>query len=210
MSEIVNRRIVLSLNANWQAIGLRSVAEAFVAMNGGSKDNPPVKALDISYSIDKNGEYEFDKMPSIFPVSWVEWIDLPIREYDLVLNTCKYKIRVPTVIVALNYNKIPKKSLYPTKKNLYDFQRGICGLTGRKISWSQANIEHKIPKSKGGRNTWENLIVADRDINNARGNKDYSELGLKPLFNHKTPAPIPAQFTIKKLESLDWRWFFET
>lgn len=204
---IADRKIVLALNAGWRAIGLRTVAQAFVAMNGGDKDNPPVKALDISYAVKDNGEYDFDTLPSMRAVGWSEWCELPIREYDLVINTAHNKIRVPSIVVAVNYHKIPKKRIRPTKSVLWELQKGICGLTHKPISMKQANIEHKTPRSLGGKDTFENLMVVDKKINSIRGNKPYEELGLKPGFTHKQPAPIPAEFTIKNYASLDWRWF---
>ena len=205
---VVDRKIVLNLNANWQAINIRTVSEAFISMNGGNKDSPPAKALDISYLQDENGNYDFEN-PSIIPVTWNEWVSLPIREFDLVVNTSRSKIRVPTVIVSVNYNKMPKKRFKPTRSLLFELQRGICGLTHKKISMKQSNLEHKIPKSLGGKDTFENLMVVDKDINSKRGNKPYSELGLIPLFSHKEPAPIPVQYSIKKLEVLDWKWFLD-
>lgn len=207
---IVDRKIVLSLNANWQAINIRTVAQAFVAMTGGDSDNPPVKALDISYPIDNDGNYDFNTMPSIVPCSWLEWIALPIREYDLVVNTSKYKIRVPTVVVSVNYNKIPKRRIRPTTRVLYEMQNGRCGYTNEKVTLKQVNIEHKVPRSLGGKDVFPNLMVVKKEINSKRGNRPLEELGLKPLFNHKEPAPIPAEFTIKNLASPDWKWFLTT
>ncbi|MDO8610981.1 MAG: hypothetical protein Q7R95_10660 [bacterium] len=204
---IADRRIVLNLNANWQAINIRTVHEAFVAMMGGTDDNPPVKALDISYSKNENGEYDFNTQPSIIPVSWIEWVSLPIREYDLTINTAKYKLRVPSVVVSVNYHKVPKKRFRPTKSVLLEMQKNICGLTGKPITAKQSNLEHKLPRSLGGRETFENLIVVDKTINSKRGNKPYEEFGLFPIFNHREPAPIPVNFTFKQYASLDWRWF---
>lgn len=204
---ITNRQIVLNLNANFQAINIRSVSDAFIAMNGGDANNPPVKALDIIYPRDENGDFDLNSPPDIVPVSWLEWLALPIYEHHLVINTSKCKIRVPSVIVSVNYFKVPKKRFSPNKRTLYDLQKGICGLTGRKISLKQANIEHKIPKSFGGKDTFENLMAVDKDINSKRGNKPYHTLGLRPLFKHQEPAPLPVSFTINPEINRDWRWF---
>jgi len=203
---IVDKKMVLCLNANWQAIGVRTVGEAFVAMMGGNNENPPVKALDISYPRNNDDSYDYSN-PSITPVSWVEWMALPIREFDYVVNTARNKIRVPTVVVAVNYKQMPKKRFRPTKQVLLELQQYICGLTGKKITAGQANIEHKVPKSDGGKDTFENLMAVDKRANNARGNKPYAELGLKPLFNHKEPAPIPVSFAIKNIAHQDWKLF---
>jgi len=45
----------------------------------------------------------------IRPVTWDEWITLPIRDGDNAVHTVRGAIRVPTVIVALNFAKVPKK-----------------------------------------------------------------------------------------------------
>ena len=203
----ITSRKVLCLNSGWQAIGVRTVKEIFVAMCGGEENNPPVKALDISYEKGENGEYDFNSQPSIIPVSWLEWLALPIREYDLVINSAKYKLRVPSVAVATNYSKIPKKRFRPNKSTLYNLQKGICGYTGEEISMNAGNLEHKIPKSLGGKETFENLMVVKKEINSARGNKNLDELGLRPLFKHREPAPIPASFVLNPNSHADWRWF---
>lgn len=205
---IIDRKIVLNLNANWQAINVRTVADAFVAMNGGNSDNPPVKALDISYPQDENGNYDFAN-PSIVPVTWNEWIALPIREFDLVVNTAKYKLRVPSVIVSVNFNKMPKKRFRPNKSTLYNLQGGRCGYTNEKISFNEGNIEHVQPRSLGGKDTFENLLVVKKELNSERGNKPLSELGLSRKFHHKEPAPIPSQYSIKTLANYDWKFFID-
>jgi 5-methylcytosine-specific restriction endonuclease McrA len=204
---IVDRKIVLNLNANWQIINVRTVQDAFVAMMGGNYDNPPVKALDIIYPQDENGDFDFNTTPDIIPVTWQEWIALPIYEHHLVINTSKYKIRVPSVIVSINYNKIPKKRFRPNKTTLYNMQGGRCGYTNDKISFNQGNLEHVKARSHGGKDTFENLLFIKKELNSKRGNKPLEELNLSPKFYHKEPAPIPVSFTIKTDESRDWKWF---
>ena len=205
---IIDRK-VLSLNGLWQAIGVKTVKDAFVAMNGGDTNNPPAKALDISYPQNEDGSYNFNEYPTIIPVSWLEWITLPIREYDTVINTCKMKLRVPTVIVAVNFKKIPKKRFRPTRQVLYQLQKGICGYSGKHIPITKGNIEHKKPRSQGGKDTFENLMFVDKTINSFRGDKPLEEVGLKPLFHNKEPQPIPVPYAIKRLEHSDWKLFVD-
>ena len=203
----ITSKKVLCLNANWQAINVRTVKEAFVAMLGGDSNNPPVKALDINYPILENGEYDFDTQPSIVPVTWLEWESLPIREYDFVINTSKNKIRIPSVVVSVNYTKIPKKRFRPTKPTLYKMQGGKCGYSGDKISINQGNLEHVNPRSHGGKETFENLMFVKKELNSLRGNKPLHEFPFKPLFKNREPQPIPVNFTISPGDNIDWRWF---
>jgi len=95
----------------------------------------------------------------------------------------------------------------PTKSLLYDMQKGICGYSGKKMSMKHMNIEHKQPKSLGGRDTFPNLMLVDTQINHARGNKPLEQVGLKPLFTHKEPQPLPVAYVIKSAVHPDWNYF---
>lgn len=205
----VNKLSVLHLNRNWQALGVKSIKNAFVSITGGDKDNVPATPLNISYPILENGEFDFGGEAQIEPVSWVEWQSLPIREYDAVINTSKAKIRVPSVIVSNNFAKLPKRKRALTARTLFEIQKGICGYSGKKLPFSAGNKEHKIPKSEGGKDTWENLMWVSKEINSKRGNKPLSELGLTPLFNHSEPKLVPAPCMIKKIEHIDWLLFIK-
>src|SRR4026207_905789 len=92
MSDILNKTIVLVLNRNWQAINIRTPQEAFRQI-----------ATKVATALEIEGENH------IRPVTWDEWITLPIREQDNAVRTAHREIRVPTVIVAVNYAKVPKK-----------------------------------------------------------------------------------------------------
>ena len=86
MSELLNKTIVLVLNRNWQAINIRTPQDAFCQM-----------ATNVATALDIEGDEH------IRPVTWDEWITLPVREHDSVVHTVRGAIRVPTVIVAVNY-----------------------------------------------------------------------------------------------------------
>src|SRR5215218_10244099 len=92
MSELLNKTIVLVLNRNWQAINIRTPQDAFCQM-----------ATNVATALEIDGEN------SIRPVMWDEWITLPVREGDHAVRTARGPIRVPTVIVAVNYARVPKK-----------------------------------------------------------------------------------------------------
>ena len=92
MTDILNKTIVLVLNRNWQAINVRTPQEAFCMM-----------ATNVATALDIEGENH------IRPVTWDEWITLPVRSQDNAVRTARGPIRVPTVIVAVNYARVPKK-----------------------------------------------------------------------------------------------------
>jgi len=87
---ILTKATVLVLNRNWQAITVRTPQEAFCMMA-----TNPATGLEIE------GE------DRIRPVFWDEWISLPVRDQDESVHTVRGEIRVPAVIVAVNYAKVP-------------------------------------------------------------------------------------------------------
>src|SRR3974377_2402889 len=93
MSNILTKATVLVPNRNWQAINVRPPTEAF-----------SMRAPNVAPSLEIEGE------DHIRPVTWEEWITLPIREQDESVHTVRGQIRVPTVIVAVNYAKVAKKA----------------------------------------------------------------------------------------------------
>ena len=108
---ILTKATVLVLNRNWQAINVRTPQEAFCMMATNV-------ATGLEIEFEDSGESESDsfrtphsalRTRNIRPVTWEEWITLPIRDQDEAVHTVRGQIRVPTVIVAVNYAKVPKK-----------------------------------------------------------------------------------------------------
>ena len=110
MNTVANKLICLNLNANWQPVGYKTVKDAIIDLCGSeSHGKPSTLALDIDYELNDNGEPILDEPKSMNPIPWSEWINLPIRNWDLTINSPNRTIRVPTVIISVNFNKMPVK-----------------------------------------------------------------------------------------------------
>src|ERR1043165_9516202 len=101
MSNILTKATVLVLNRNWQAINVRTPQEAFCMMAA-----DVATGLEIEFESANVSGYDSFRTPhsalrarNIRPVTWDEWITLPIREQDEAVHTVRGQIRVPTVIV---------------------------------------------------------------------------------------------------------------
>lgn len=208
MSDIVYRNVVLVLNSVWQPIGYTSVKKAFVAMcSTQDGENYAAKGIDIDFPQNSDGTYNFESPNLLNPLNWESWLNCSIRDFDLTIQTAKRKIRVPTVIISTNYHKMPMKQLRPTKKGIYDRDEGKCVYSGKKLSRNEASIDHVLPKSRGGKDVWTNLVLADRKINFEKGAKTNEEAGLKLLKQPKAPLPIPASHLIHDIKHFTWRYF---
>ena len=191
MNDILNKTIVLVLNRNWQAINIRTPADAFCQM-----------ATNVATALEIDGE------KNIRPVSWAEWIALPIREQDNAVRTVRGAIRVPTVIVAVNFAKVPKKRPKLCAKAIRERDNNRCQYTGKLLRPDEGSLDHVLPRSRGGKDEWRNLVWSDKTVNAKKGNRLPHEAGLKLLSIPRPPKELPVTALIRNAHGIvDWKLF---
>jgi 5-methylcytosine-specific restriction endonuclease McrA len=193
MSDILNKTIVLVLNRNWQAINVRTPQEAFCMM-----------ATNVATALEIDGE------DHIRPVTWDEWITLAVREQDEAVHTVRGAIRVPTVIVAVNFAKVPKKRPKLCAKTIRERDGNRCQYTGVVLKPDEGNIDHVVPRSRGGRDAWENLVWSSKRVNARKGNRLPHEAGLKLLTVPRAPKDLPVTALLRNPHGVpDWKLFVQ-
>lgn len=202
MVGIEDKPLCLCLNKRWQRIGVKSVRQAFNELV-----SPFCSALNIVYRQNEDGLFDFNEVLDIQAVKWDDWIKLPIRSCDFEIRTSKLIIRVPTVIVSSRYSEMPEKRYNPTKRNIWLRDNGTCQYSGKKLQKEDANIDHPIPKSRGGSNTWENMVLCHKDINSRKGSKTPEEAGLKLIRQPKKMQPMLLCDALKFENHIDWALF---
>jgi hypothetical protein len=204
---VVNKMIVLKLNKSWQTVGQCSVKRAIIDLAAGVS----AKALAFEY-----GEFDEDGQPigdpiSIVPTDWDEWVTLKVRPWEdgVTYANGNKVLRAPTVLVAKNFNAMPKKTFRgnPSKEGVLIRDNYIDQYTGKKLKREEATIDHVIPRSKGGKDSWDNLVATHREINFKKGNLLNHEAGLHLLRRPETPGAIPLSLLIREAKHRDWKPF---
>jgi 5-methylcytosine-specific restriction endonuclease McrA len=145
---------------------------------------------------------------SIIPVRWDDWLKLPVRDADHAVQTPRGPVRVPTVIVAANYAKVPVRRPRLGAQGIWERDGGICQYTGRTLAPHEGNIDHIVPRSRGGTTSWENCVLSHRDVNSKKGAKLPHEAGLRLLRKPHVPKAMPATAFIRNLHGIrDWQKF---
>lgn len=181
---------VLVLNKNWQAIGIKNSLEALSVMFCGSATALHVTEEDMT------------------PMPWQEWVKLPVVEGEKYISTVNHKIKIPKIIVLAKYNQVPRKRPRLTSKNIWYRDNGICQYSGKKLTPNEGNIDHILPRSRGGKTTWTNCVLSHKDINSLKGNKTPSEAGLKLIKQPKEPEALPTILSIKNFNNIEeWKPF---
>lgn len=207
MQGIENKLLVLKLNKNWVAVDTAIVGDAIIDLAGGKNSY----AVDVDYELNEDGNPDFQNPKPFRPVDWEEWITLPVRSWDFSIKTIRMEIRVPTILVAKNYAKIPEVRFgkHPSNEQIRIRDGNRCQYTGRKLKRDEVSIDHVVPRARGGQDTWENQVVTSKTLNAMKGDKLNSEIGLKLIAKPTKPKPIPRYKLIREARHADWRLFLK-
>ena len=147
---------------------------------------------------------------NIRPVTWEEWITLPIREQDEAVHTVRGQIRVPTVIVAVNYAKVPKKRPKLCARAIRERDGNRCQYTGRVLRPDEGSLDHVVPRSRGGADTWENLVWSSKDVNQRKADRLPHEAGLRLLAVPRAPKELPVTAHLRNAHGVaEWKLFLK-
>ncbi|MGK9369051.1 HNH endonuclease [Melioribacter sp. Ez-97] len=120
---------------------------------------------------------------------------LLLGKAELVANNNGRQIRTvsksypwPSVIKLKDYIRIPYKKIILTRKNILKRDGHRCAYCGR--GDLPLTVDHVVPKSRGGSDTWENLVAACLPCNNKKGDRTPDEAGMKLRIKPFTPNHI--------------------
>lgn len=118
-----------------------------------------------------------------------------------LIHSARSALALPSVILLSRYVRVPTARKIPVTR------RGVL----RRDSWRCAycakpanTIDHVQPKSKGGADSWENLVGCCLKCNNAKGDKTLSEIGWTLGFQPKMPTG--AQWLVRGVDSTLPEW----
>lgn len=185
MSTAVLNSEVLVLNRFFQAVQITSVRRAFCLFFKGY-----VKAVDEDYLT-----YSFN-----------DWKDLPAD--GEVVHTPRFRLRVPRVVQLIHYEQVPRFRVRFSRKNIFMRDRNRCQYCGRSFGYRELSIDHVVPVSRGGRDSWDNVVCCCLGCNKRKGNRTPEESGLKLIRPPRRPFWIPfSRFATRAEPHPLWRNF---
>ena len=161
---------VLVLNRVYQPIHITSVRRAFSLLYQGA-----AKAIDEQFQL-----FDFDS-----------WSELAAAAHQDSIGAVGRRIRVPRVIVLMAYERMPKTRVRFSRFNIYARDDNTCQYCAQKLPRTMLNLDHVIPRAKGGRTTWENVVCCCVPCNLKKGAKLAHEAGMKLLKKPERPRWNP-------------------
>jgi len=190
----LNKDIVLVLNKHWQAINICTPADGLSMMYANTATGLDIRGKD-----------------DMVPLTWKEWVSLSCSEDDHFVKTIQGNVKIPKIIILCRYDKVPKKRPKITRRGIWIRDQGICQYTGKKVHPNDGNIDHVIPKSKGGITDWTNCVLADKKINAKKADRTPEEAGLKLIRQPYVPKELPVSFYLtNKYNIQEWEMFLNS
>jgi 5-methylcytosine-specific restriction endonuclease McrA len=193
MSVGATQQLVLVLNRLWQAINVCTTE----------------RALTLLYSGHAQVVCENDGNFNTF--SFREWCDFS-DQYDgeEVVNTISFRIRIPRVILLLFFDRLPNKEVKFTRHNVFERDKNTCQYCGHKFDRKDLNIDHVVPRHRGGLTTWVNVVCSCVDCNRRKGSRSPEEARMRLIRKPKKPRWRPfVEVQFIKTADHSWRHFLD-
>lgn len=178
MSATVLSNKVLVLNKNWMPINVTTVFDAVCkAVQGSALLVDPE-----TYAV-----YEFESW--IF--EWDDAVDFSQLSEDMVIRCARFGLRMPEVIVCTDYSGTgftggPRKPKF-SRRNIFARDRNKCQYCSKRCKTEDLNLDHVIPKSRGGEMSWENIVLSCIRCNDKKRDRTPQEAGMKLIRDPFVP-----------------------
>jgi len=118
-----------------------------------------------------------------------------VEEYDnIFIRTVDKAFKAPSVVRFLG--KVYRRFKYGVKlrfsrNNIYLRDGGRCQYCLNKLSKDKITLDHVVPVSKGGKKTWENIVLSCMTCNQKKGNRTLEQANMKLIKIPKIPSSLP-------------------
>ncbi len=134
------------------------------------------------------------------------WSQLAVARDAEAIGTPGGLIRVPRVIVLLVFDRLPRRHVRFSRINLMARDGFRCQYCGFKPHRSELNLDHVVPRSVGGRSTWENVVTSCVDCNRKKGGRTPRQAHMKLVRKPERPRWTPlANLMWSSVRYQEWR-----
>jgi 5-methylcytosine-specific restriction endonuclease McrA len=161
---------VLVLNKSFLPVHITSLKRALILLYQGV-----AKAVDENYRT-----FAFDS-----------WKDISVLDKTQSVGLVNKFIRVPRVILLINYDKVPKRYIKFSRANIFLRDKNKCQYCGKEFKKNDLNLDHVIPRAYGGISSWENIVCSCIKCNRIKGGRTPEEAGMKLKQKPKKPEWSP-------------------
>ena len=199
---------VLVLNRGYMAMRVVTARRAFGLLARSIAEIIHVEPSAKDQAAGSGGFLTFDL------ASWAEVSQLQTRfehaNHDWV-RTVRFDIAVPRIIRLLGYDRLPDQTVKLNRRNLFARDRNQCQYCGRGFPTADLSIDHILPRTQGGRDTWENLVCACIKCNARKGGRTPEQAGMKLVRRAERPKRNPLiAIRLRSEKYRSWKAFLDS
>lgn len=110
-----------------------------------------------------------------------------ISEYDRMVRSPSWELKLPSVLALKEYIPIARKPAF-TRFNVFLRDHWLCQYCSKKHKTNELTFDHVIPRSRGGRTTWDNIVAACQECNTKKGSRMPYEVEMFPKREPREPS----------------------
>ena len=122
-----------------------------------------------------------------FLLVYLQKADLVKANDDYALHTVNDTFSMPSVIKLNRYVTVPYKGVVLTRENVFKRDGFKCQYCGKE---KELTLDHIVPKARGGKTSWSNLVAACKSCNSRKGDYSPEEAGMELSFRPYRPSYI--------------------
>jgi hypothetical protein len=107
------------------------------------------------------------------------------------VSTINFYIAVPRIIRLLFYDRLPRNEVKFNRRNIFARDKNCCQYCGKRFPTSELSLDHIIPRSMGGKATWENMVCSCTKCNVIKGGRTPKQAGLTLVQKPTKPKRNP-------------------
>lgn len=139
---------------------------------------------------------------SYFPLSLWCWQDAikavfmsrvsVVSQYDAVVHSPSMEMKIPSVIALKDYVQLSRKPAF-TRFNVFLRDRFECQYCGFRFHVEGLTFDHVVPRARGGRTSWQNVVAACSPCNLVKSDKSLKKAGMSLQKWPKQPSNYELQ-----------------
>ena len=115
-----------------------------------------------------------------------------LEEYGREIHAVSFAIKLPSVVRLHRMVKRPNSPIKFSRQNIYARDKYRCQYCGTKFPSEELNYDHIIPKSRGGKTEWTNIVTCCIQCNRKKGGRTPKEARMKLVRKPIRPTWLPA------------------
>jgi len=133
---------------------------------------------------------------SYFPLSiwpWQEAVKAIFRdsvnvisEYDRTVKSPSFELKLPSVLALKEYVPMARAPAF-TRFNVFLRDGWQCQYCANTFKTHELTFDHVVPRSRGGKTTWDNIVAACQKCNRFKGNRMPYEVRMYPVHEPRQP-----------------------